>query len=120
MWLHAFRRKYLEGVRRGERHGVSQKRPTIAEHLRERFPGRRLRKRIAVLPPREVAILTVKFLRKNFQREKNARDSRSNELPGQLRIFDPGRLTLRATNGGADLRIARFPFQHHLVRLLEV
>src|SRR5437764_3010361 len=62
--------------------------------LGERFPGSGLRERVAVLPPSEVAILAIEFFRENFHREKNARDSRRDELPGQLRIFDPGRLAL--------------------------
>src|SRR2546421_1798191 len=91
-----------------------------SRRLGERFPSRRLRERVAVLPQGEVAILAIEFFRENFHREKNPRDSRRDELPGQLRIFDPGRLALRAANGRADLGIARFPFQHQLVRLLEI
>src|ERR1700748_2668646 len=87
--------------------GISDRRWRSAECL----PGRGLRERIAVFSPGEMAILAIKFLRENFQCEKNARDSRRNEFPGQLRIFDPGRLALRATNRGADLRIARFALQ---------
>src|SRR5205814_10012961 len=63
-------------------------RPT-GRPLRKRFPGRGLRERVAVLPPGEVAILTVKFFRENFYREENARDPRSDELPSQLRILNP-------------------------------
>src|SRR3954469_5103522 len=88
--------------------------------LRKRFPGRGLRERIAVFPPGEMAILAIKFLRENFHREKNARDSRGDKFPGQLRILDPRRLALRAANGRADLGVAGLPFEHQLVRLLEI
>src|SRR5881394_1234350 len=88
--------------------------------LRKRLPGPRLRERIAVFSPGEMAILAIEFLWENFHREKNARDSRGDELPGQLRIFDSGRPALRATNCRADLRIGRFPIEQQLVRLLEI
>src|ERR1043166_6527894 len=85
--------------------------------LRERLPGRGLWKRIAVFSPGEMAILTIEFLRENFHRKKNTGDSRRDELSRQLRILDPGRLALGATNRRADLGIARFPLEHQFVRL---
>src|SRR5687768_6462140 len=64
------------------------------------FPGGRLGKRIAVLPPREVAILAVKFLGENPNGEKNTGQPGSDELPGQLRILDPRRFALRTPDRG--------------------
>jgi len=73
------------------------------------------------LAPSEVAVLTVKFLGKNFEREKDARHGRRNRFARQLRVFDLGGTALRAANNGrGDVRVARFPFYHQLLRPVEI
>src|SRR2546422_1669895 len=75
---------------------------------------------IFYVAPGKVAVLTVKFFRKDFERKKDAGQRRREKFPRQLRIFDPRRSTLRATNRRADLRIGRFPFHHQLLRRGEI
>src|SRR5207244_105747 len=60
--------------------------------------------------PREVAIQTIKFLRNNFQRAKNANERGGDEFAGHLRILDIGGGALRAAiHGSRDVRISCFP-----------
>src|SRR5206468_12485033 len=71
--------------------------------------------------PREVAIQTIKFLRNNFQRAKNANERGGNEFAGHLWILDICGAALRAANyGSSDVRISCFPINHQDLRPLEV
>src|SRR5947208_4259013 len=66
-----------------------------------------------LVAPSVMTILAIKFLRDQFHRAKEADQRRSQELPRHLRILDVGRSALRAANnGGGDIRIGRFPFDH--------
>ena len=70
--------------------------------------------------PSEVAIVTIKAFGKNLHGKQHAGDCRGEKLPGHLRIFDVGRIALRATQCGPDIGIRRFPFPHQLMRFAEV
>src|SRR5439155_16980016 len=54
---------------------------------KEPMPQARQRS-LFLVAPREVAILTVKFLRNNFQRAKNRDQRRRDKFSGHLRILD--------------------------------
>src|SRR5437899_5104019 len=71
--------------------------------------------------PGEVAIQTIKFLRNNFQRAKNANERGGNEFAGHLRILDIRGAALRAANqGSGNVRISRFPINHQALCPLEI
>jgi hypothetical protein len=70
--------------------------------------------------PGKVAIVTIKSFRKNLQSKENARDRRSEKFPGHLRIFDIGRIALRAAQSRPDVGIRRLPFPHQLVRFSKI
>ena len=72
------------------------------------------------ISPSEVAIVTIKAFGKNLHGKQHARDCRGEKFPGHLRIFDVGRIALRATQGSADIGIRGFPFPHQLMRFAEV
>src|SRR5205085_3902964 len=66
--------------------------------------------------PGEMTILAIKLLRENPQSKQNTRHRRSNGLPRQLRILNPGGAALRAPqHGGSDIRIACLPLGHQLL-----
>ena len=72
------------------------------------------------ISPGEVAIVTIKPLRKNLHGKQHARDCRGEKFPGHLRIFNVGRIALRAAQGGPDIWIRGFPFPHQFMRFAEV
>src|SRR5260370_40436289 len=76
---------------------------------------------LLLIAPGKVAILTIKFLRNNFHRTKNANKRWGDEFTGHLRIFDARRATLRtATPGSSDVRVGGFPLDHHALCSFEV
>src|SRR4029450_2999715 len=71
--------------------------------------------------PGKMAVQTIKFLRNNFQRAKNANERGGNEFAGHLRILDIRGAALRAANqGGGNVRISRFPINHQALCPLEI
>ena len=71
--------------------------------------------------PGEMAILTVKLLRNNFERAKYDHQRRRHEFASHLRILDPRGAALRAANKcRGDDGIGGFPLDHEALRSLEI
>ena len=71
--------------------------------------------------PGEMAILAVKLLGNDFERAKHPNQRRSHEFSSHLWIFDIRRAALRATDKGrGDIGISRLPFDHEILRVLEI
>src|SRR6266480_654934 len=66
-----------------------------------------------LVAPSVMTVLAIKFLGNDLYRAKQADQCRSQELPRHLRILDVRGPALRAANnGGGNVRIACFPFDH--------
>src|SRR5436305_8748594 len=120
-------RSQAKPMRMGGSHGLRQSKQSEVNHKKNRARGinragssravvlrtlfARLEARKETMPeaaqgtlffvaPREVAIQTIKFLRNNFQRAKNANERGGDEFAGHLRILDIRGAALPAANHG--------------------